>query len=91
MDVLVIPEIAYLILVVGLLLAILALFAPGTGFIELVAFFMLVLAGYGIYHLPINMWALVLLASPSLTWPSRPIDISMAAKFRSTTAWPRLA
>jgi membrane-bound ClpP family serine protease len=62
MDVLLIPDIAYLILVVGLLLAILALFAPGTGVIELVAFFMLVLAGYGISQIKlINVWALVLL------------------------------
>jgi membrane-bound ClpP family serine protease len=60
-SILFVPEIAYLILVAGLLLAILALFAPGTGFIELIAFFMLVLAGYGIYHTPINVWALVLL------------------------------
>ena len=61
MDVLVIPEIAYLILVVGFLLAILAFFAPGTGVIELFAFFMLVLAGYGISQNHINIWALVLL------------------------------
>ena len=38
-----------------------------------------------------NMCDLVLEAAPSLTWPSRPIDMSIAAKLRSTTAWPRLA
>ena len=28
---------------------------------------------------------------PSVTWPRRAMDWSMAAKLRSTTAWPRLA
>jgi membrane-bound serine protease (ClpP class) len=61
MDIFVIPEVAYLILVSGFLLAILALFAPGTGLLELGALAMLLLAGYSIYHLSINIWALVLL------------------------------
>jgi membrane-bound serine protease (ClpP class) len=55
------PNIAYLLLVGGFMLAILAMFAPGTGFIEITAIFMLVLAGWGIYSLPINIWALVVL------------------------------
>ena len=61
MNILVDPNVTYLFLVGGLLLAILALFAPGTGVIELGALFVLVVAGYGIYHLPINLWALALL------------------------------
>jgi membrane-bound serine protease (ClpP class) len=61
MDILIIPEVAYLILVCGLLIAILALFAPGTGLIELAALSMLLLAGYSIYHLSFNIWALLLL------------------------------
>lgn len=61
MDILIEPNVIYLILVAGLLLAILALFAPGTGVIEIGALFALVLAGYGIYHLPINLWALIVL------------------------------
>ena len=61
MDILIEPNVIYLILVVGLMLAILALFAPGTGVIEVGALFALVIAGYGIYHLPINLWALVVL------------------------------
>ncbi len=61
MDILIEPNVIYLILVAGLLLAILALFAPGTGVIEVGALFALVLAGYGIYHLPINLWALIIL------------------------------
>jgi membrane-bound serine protease (ClpP class) len=61
MNILLIPEVAYLILVVGFLLAILALMAPGTGFIELFALSMLVLAGYSASQLSFNVWALVLL------------------------------
>lgn len=55
------PNVAYVMLVGGFLLAILALFSPGTGLLELGALFMLALAGYGVANLPINAWALVLL------------------------------
>lgn len=55
------PNVAYVMLVGGFLLAILALFSPGTGLLELGALFMLALAGYGIVNLPINAWALVIL------------------------------
>jgi len=62
MDILLDPNVAYLILVAGFLVAILALFSPGTGFLELAAILALLLAGYAIYTLPINGWALVVLA-----------------------------
>lgn len=58
MNVLLDPNFAYLMLVSGLFLAVLALFAPGTGLIELGALFMLVVAGYSIYNLQIHLWAL---------------------------------
>ena len=45
------PNVAYLLLVIGLIVAILALFAPGTGVLEVGAIFMLFLAGYGIFNL----------------------------------------
>ena len=61
MNILLDPNVAYLILVGGFLLAILALFAPGTGLLEVAAFFALFLAGYAVYNLPINWWALVIL------------------------------
>ena len=56
------PNVSYFLLVSGLMLAILALFAPGTGIIEVGALFTLVLAGYGIANLPTNTWALALMA-----------------------------
>ncbi len=55
------PNVAYLILVTAFVLAILALFTPGTGHLELGALATLFLAGYSIYHLPIRWWALVIL------------------------------
>lgn len=55
------PNVAYLMIVLGFLLAILALFTPGTGFLEIGALFAIILAGYGIYNLPFNLWALAVL------------------------------
>src|SRR5688572_8518995 len=56
------PNIAYLFLLGGVLMAMLALASPGTGFLEIGAFFCLVLAGYAIYNLSFNWWALMLIA-----------------------------
>jgi membrane-bound serine protease (ClpP class) len=58
MNLLLDPNVAYFLLVVGFVLAILALFSPGTGVFELVAVAALVAAGYGISNLPTNLWAL---------------------------------
>jgi len=55
------PNVSYLLLVIGLIVAILALFAPGTGFLEIGALFMLFLAGYGIFNQAVNTWALTIL------------------------------
>jgi membrane-bound ClpP family serine protease len=55
------PNVAYLILMVGVVLAIMALFAPGTGVLEVGALFMLFLAGWEISQQAINLWALLLL------------------------------
>jgi membrane-bound ClpP family serine protease len=55
------PNVAYFLLVIGLVLAVMALFAPGTGFFELLAVTALIAAGYGVINLPINGWALGLL------------------------------
>jgi membrane-bound serine protease (ClpP class) len=61
MDFLLDPNIAYLILLGGILLAMMALASPGTGLFEIGAFFCIVLAGYAIYNLSFNGWALILL------------------------------
>jgi membrane-bound serine protease (ClpP class) len=62
MDFLLDPNIAYLLLLGGVLMAMLALAAPGTGFLEIGAFFCIVLAGYAVYNLSFNWWALILIA-----------------------------
>ena len=61
MNILLDPNVAFLILVLGVFLAILALFSPGTGLIELGAASAIVISGYAIYNLPINLWALIVL------------------------------
>jgi membrane-bound serine protease (ClpP class) len=61
MDFLLDPNIAYLILLGGVLLAMLSLASPGTGLFEIGAFFCIALAGYAIYNLSFNWWALLLL------------------------------
>jgi len=61
MDFLLDPNIAYLILLGGVLLAMMSLASPGTGLFEIGAFFCMALAGYAIYNLSFNWWALLLL------------------------------
>jgi membrane-bound serine protease (ClpP class) len=61
MDFLLDPNVAYLILLGGVLLAMMALASPGTGLFEIGAFFCIALAGYAIYNLSFNWWALLLL------------------------------
>lgn len=61
MDFLLNPNIAYLFLLGGVLLAMLALATPGTGFFEVGALFSMALAGYAIYNLTFNWWAFILI------------------------------
>ena len=55
------PNVAYLILLAGVMLGFMAIVSPGTGLFEVGAFFCLLLAGYSVYNLSFNWWALVLL------------------------------
>src|SRR6185503_6730799 len=61
MDFLLEPNVAYLILLAGVMLGFLALVTPGTGVFEVAALFCILLAGYAVYNLSFNWWALVLL------------------------------
>jgi membrane-bound serine protease (ClpP class) len=61
MEILFNPNFAYVLLVVGFLLALLAIVTPGTGMLEVGAFFCLALAGYIAYRIGINPWALVVI------------------------------
>ena len=61
MDFLLDPNIAYLFLLAGVLLGLMAMVTPGTGIFEVGAFFCLALAGYAVYNLSFNLWALIVL------------------------------
>lgn len=61
MDFLLNPNVAYLFLLAGVLMAMLALATPGTGLLEAGALLSLTVAGYGIYNLSFNWWALTLI------------------------------
>jgi membrane-bound serine protease (ClpP class) len=57
------PDIAYLLVVGSLLLAMMALLTPGTGIYEIGALFAFALAGWEVINLPVNAWALILLGA----------------------------
>lgn len=61
MNTLVDPNIAYLLLMVGSILLMMAIVTPGTHLLEGGALFLLALAGYEIYLLGFNFWALIVL------------------------------
>jgi membrane-bound serine protease (ClpP class) len=55
------PNIAYFVLMVAILFVLIALVTPGTGVPEVLALFSMVVAGYAVYNLSVNWWALGLL------------------------------
>lgn len=63
MDILQDPNVTYMLLVAGIVVAVLALAAPGSGVFEIGALSLLVLAGAGIVvnEIPINFWAIPML------------------------------
>jgi membrane-bound serine protease (ClpP class) len=61
-DILLNPNVVYIILMAGAVLVLLALATPGTGLLEIGALFLLAVAGYGLYTLSCNWWALLIMA-----------------------------
>jgi len=55
------PNIAYVLLVLGSILTLLAIVTPGTGALEIGALFSLALSGFAAYRMGFNLWALVVL------------------------------
>ena len=55
------PNIAYVLLVVGFVLTLLAILTPGTGMLEIGAFFCLALAAYIAFNIGFNPWALIVI------------------------------
>ncbi len=61
MELLVNPNIAYVLLLLGSILLMMSLVTPGTHVLEIGTLFLLVLAGYDVYRLGFNLWALIVL------------------------------
>jgi membrane-bound serine protease (ClpP class) len=61
MELLLNPNIAFLVLVVAFILTFVAILTPGSGVVEVAALLALIGAGYSIYYLPLNYLALVVL------------------------------
>jgi membrane-bound serine protease (ClpP class) len=61
MDLLLNPNIAYVVLVFAFVLTFVAILTPGTGVVEAVALISLLASAYLLYNLPLNILALVIL------------------------------
>ena len=61
MDIALTTNLAYFVLLIGVMMSVFALLTPGTGVFELGALGGLVVAGWAVFTLPINAWALVIL------------------------------
>ena len=61
MDILLDPNVAYMILLGGVLLGFLAIVTPGTGLFEVGTVFCILLTGYAFYHLSVNGWAILVM------------------------------
>lgn len=62
------PNVAYFMIVVGFLLTVFAIVSPGTGMFEIGALLVMTLVGYQVLNMPINVWALGLLAAGLVTF-----------------------
>ena len=87
MDFLLDPNIAYLFLLAGVLLSMLALVTPGTGILEVGAFFCLAAAGYAVYTMSINLWALIVLVLIH-PWHGCGIDFPVRDRWLETGCQP---
>ena len=61
MEILLNPNIAYIVSVLAVLAILAAIVAPGTGLIELLALLLIGLSAYMAYNLGMNLWALIVL------------------------------
>lgn len=60
------PNTAYVVLMLAILVIIMAVLAPGTGLLEIVALTLLFIAGYQMLQLPLNLWAFIIIAAGGL-------------------------
>jgi membrane-bound serine protease (ClpP class) len=74
----------YLVLVAGLWLAALAIVSPGTGTLEVLTFFTLIAAGFGMAYVEINWWAVVVLVFGA-------VFLILALRFKHEETWLSLS
>ncbi|GAB4479004.1 MAG: hypothetical protein Kow0088_19430 [Anaerolineales bacterium] len=79
MDFILDPNLAYIVLVIATILAILALLSPGSGVIEIGAIITAIFAAYSIYRLPLNGLALAILIGGGILF--------LIAFFRKDRRW----
>lgn len=63
MDFLLDPNVAYILVVAGLFLGMLAIVSPATGFLEAGALLCLTLAGYATWNISFHWWAIIILVA----------------------------
>jgi membrane-bound ClpP family serine protease len=86
MDILLDPNIAYLLLAAGVFFTALAILSPGTGVLEIFGLITLILAGWVVYSLQgiINWWALIVLLASfvlfflALRYPAKLVYLACA-------------
>lgn len=87
MEILLNPNIAYLILAFGLMVTVLAILSPGTGLLELGALLVLGLVAWEVYNLSFNWWALITLILGmvffilAVRWPKQPAYLIISIIF----------
>jgi membrane-bound serine protease (ClpP class) len=66
MELLLNPNVGYLVVMLAILVGVLAILSPGTGWLELTALLVILLAGYEFYSLPVNAWAFLIMLAGGL-------------------------
>ncbi len=84
LDLLVTPNAAYVVLMLAIFAIITAILAPGTGLLEIVALALLTVAGYQMLQLPLNLWALIIIAAGG-------VPLYLAVRRRGQRLWPGIA
>src|SRR4030042_589796 len=87
---LIMPNLVYLLLMAGVWLAAMAIVSPGTGLLEIGAVAILVMAGLGTLQVPVDLWALAVIAVGAvmfvgaLRWKRTALWVVLSALLLST-------
>ncbi len=84
MEILLNPNVAYLILTFSLVMTVLAILSPGTGVLEGAALLLLAVVAWEVYNLAFNLWSLIFLLVGGVLFvlalrrPNRPIILGLS-------------